>query len=120
MLRPQKSPVSADLLGLGLLLDVDALLGVPRHLDGLDDWDALTATPFESFGRWLGEGPSFAPVGLAGILCPLREWSQAGTGFLDAVARAYDGKFIRRRKSYLAFLCFCRPRLRRFRRRCLR
>ncbi len=53
MLRPQKSPVSADLLGLGLLLDVDALLGVPRYFDGLDHRDSLTATPFGSIGYWL-------------------------------------------------------------------
>jgi hypothetical protein len=50
VLHSQKSPVSADLLGLGLLLDVDALLGVPRHLNGLDDRDSLTATTFEPFG----------------------------------------------------------------------
>jgi len=63
VLRPQKSPVSTDLLGLGLLLDVDALLGVPRHLNGLDDWDALTATPFESFGRWLVRDHRLPPSG---------------------------------------------------------
>ncbi len=63
MLRPQKSPVSADLLGLGLLLDVDALLGVPRHLDGLDHRDSLTAAPFESFGRWLMRDHRLAPLG---------------------------------------------------------
>ena len=55
--------MSADLLGLGLLLDVDALLGVPRHLDGLDHWDALTATPFGSIGYWLVREHRLAPLG---------------------------------------------------------
>jgi len=63
VLRLQESAVSADLLGLGLLLDLDALLGVPRHLDGLDHRDALTPTPFGSIRYWLVRDHHCPPPG---------------------------------------------------------
>ncbi len=63
--------MSADLLGLGLLLDVDALFGVPRYFDGLDHRDSLTATPFESCGRWLIRDHHCPPLGWR-ILRPMR------------------------------------------------